>query len=131
MRKKRTTQKATETIMNAASRAADAVKTAPISETAEKAAAVVKETAEKVVEKVAEEAPEIAAAVRTRISDVTIEIFETCVDLAAVEKAVKKDAADKNLKGEIKIYINAERRAAYYTVNGEGSEVNKIDLTTL
>ena len=51
--------------------------------------------------------------------------------MKAIEEAVKKDAADKKLKGEIKIYVNAERRAAYYTVDGEGSEVNKIDLTTL
>lgn len=71
------------------------------------------------------------ATVRTRVSEVTLEIFETAVSLDTVQKAVKQEVADKKLKGEIKIYINAERRAAYYTVNGQGSEAYKIDLKSL
>lgn len=109
MRKKVTKQNATGTIKAAATKAAETVKNAPISETAEKA----------------------TFAILSRVTEVTLEIFETNVTMKAIEEAVKKDAADKKLKGEIKIYVNAERRAAYYTVDGEGSEVNKIDLTTL
>ena len=72
-----------------------------------------------------------ALAICSRVTEVTLEIFETNVTMKAIEEAVKKDAADKKLKGEIKIYVNAEHRAAYYTVDGEGSEVNKIDLKAL
>lgn len=44
---------------------------------------------------------------KTRIGNVKLEIFETNVTLKDVEKAVKKDAADRNLAGKIDIYLNA------------------------
>ena len=44
---------------------------------------------------------------------------------------VKKEVKANGLKGEIKIYLNAEQRAAYYTVDGQGSDDFKVDLTTL
>lgn len=47
--------------------------------------------------------------------------------LKSTNKAVKANG----LKGEIKIYLNAEQRAAYYTVDGQGSDDFKVDLTTL
>lgn len=116
------------------------------------------ETAEKVMDKVVEEAPvvaktisskteeimnspvvkegketveEVKKSIRTRVSEVNLEIFETSVSISAIEKAVKKAVSSRKLKGEIKIYINAEQRMAYYTVNGEGSEEFKIDLKSL
>lgn len=116
------------------------------------------ETAEKVIDKVAEEAPvvaktisskteeimnssvvkegketveEVKKTIRTIVPEVNLEIFETSVSISAIEKAVKKAVSSRKLKGEIKIYINAEQRMAYYTVNGEGSEEFKIDLKTL
>ena len=49
--------------------------------------------------------------------------------MAAVEKAVKKDAADKGMKGDITIYLNIAEQAAYYTVNGEGSENQKVHFS--
>ena len=52
---------------------------------------------------------------------------ETVVKTAAPAKEVKANG----LKGEIKIYLNAEQRAAYYTVDGQGSDDFKVDLTTL
>ncbi len=162
MRKRKTTQKAAETIKTAASKAADGLKEAQIPEAAEKATKTVKEKAAKIVEKITDETPDLVgtisskaeeiinspmveegkealkdtaekamATVRTRISDVTLEIFETSVSLDAIQKAVKKEVSDKKLKGEIRIYVNAERRAAYYTVNGQGSEAYKIDLKSL
>lgn len=131
-----------KTIKKAAYQAADTVKKA--AETvAEKAPEVIESVAdkaedfmnhpvvEKAMDKVEDAAEKVTRAVRTRISDVTIEIFETTVTLDAIEKAVKADAAAKKLKGEIKIYVNAEERAAYYTVNGEGDGSNKIDLRFL
>ena len=65
------------------------------------------------------------------LKEVSLEIFETNVSLKDVEKAVKKDVAEKGLTGDICIYINAERRAAYYTVNQEGSDEYKVDLGNL
>ena len=73
----------------------------------------------------------VALAAGTRVKEVSLEIFETNVSLKDVEKAVKKAVADKGLTGDISIYINAERRAAYYTVNQEGSDEYKVDLGNL
>ena len=70
-------------------------------------------------------------AATTRIKEVSLEIFETNVSMKDVEKAVKKAVADKGLTGDVSIYINAERRAAYYTVNQEGSDEYKVDLGNL
>lgn len=67
----------------------------------------------------------------TKISSVQIEIFETTVSLDAVKKAVRKSVKEKGLSGNIEIYLNAEERAAYYTVNGNGSPEYRIDLKTL
>lgn len=68
---------------------------------------------------------------KTRIGNVKLEIFETNVTLKDVEKAVKKDAADRKLAGKIDIYLNAEKRAAYYTVDGIGSEKYKVELNDI
>lgn len=113
--KKRRTQKTT-----------DSIKT-----TTTKAVETVKETVEKAADKIVEETSVLAEAICTKISEVNVEIFETNVSLDAIEKAVKKEASDKKLKGDIKIYINAEHRTAFYTVNGEGAKDYKIDLRTL
>ena len=86
-----------------------------IKQTAVKAAENMQETAEKVMDKVVEEAPVVAKT----ISSKTEEIMNSPV------------VKEGKLTGEIKIYINAEQRMAYYTVNGEGSEEFKIDLKTL
>ena len=67
----------------------------------------------------------------TKISSVQIEIFETTVSLDAMKKAVRKSVKEKGLSGNIEIYLNAEERAAYYTVNGNGSPEYRIDLKTL
>ena len=47
------------------------------------------------------------------------------------ERKIRKGLAEKGLTGDICIYINAERRAAYYTVNQEGSDEYKVDLGNL
>ena len=73
----------------------------------------------------------VRKAAGARVKEVSLEIFETNVSLKDVEKAVKKDVAEKGLTGDICIYINAERRAAYYTVNQEGSDEYKVDLGNL
>lgn len=48
------------------------------------------------------------------------------VSIPEVEKAVKKHAADNGLKGDINIYLNITEKAAYYTVNGNGGEGQKV-----
>lgn len=113
--KKRRTQKTTNSIKT----------------TTTKAVETVKETVEKAADKIAEEIPVLAEEICTKISEVNVEIFETNVSLDAIEKSVKKEVSDKKLKGDIKIYINAEHRTAFYTVNGEGAKDYKIDLRTL
>ena len=124
MRKKsvKTTAKSTEAITETAAKVEETVKAA--AQKVEESATAVKaatKTATKAVRKAA----------TTRIKEVSLEIFETNVSLKDVEKAVKKAVADKGLTGDICIYINAERRAAYYTVNQEGSDEYKVDLGNL
>ena len=118
--------KAPETVKEVLDKAPETVK--EVTDKAQEAVKDVAEAAEKTV-KTAKKTVRRAAGIR--IKDVTIEIFETSVSLSTVEKAVKKAVADKGLTGEVNIYLNAERRAAYYTVNGEGSEEYKVDLKEL
>ena len=143
--KKRRTPK-TNTIKATATKAVEAVK-----ETAEKVTDKIAEEAPMLAETITAKTEEIlnspiveegkeilketkekaSQAIRTMISEVNVEIFETNVSLDAIENAVKKAVSDKKLKGDIKIYINAEQRTAFYTVNVEGAEDYKIDLRTL
>ena len=144
--KKRKTQKTTDAIKATATKTVETVK-----ETAEKVAdkiaeetPVLAETITSKTEKImnspiVEEGKEIlketkekaSQVIRTKISEVNVEIFETNVSLDAIENAVKKSVTVKKLKGDIKIYINAEQRTAFYTVNGEGAEDYRIDLRSL
>ena len=71
------------------------------------------------------------AAPAKKVSDTVLEIFETKVSMKDLEAVIKKEVKANGLKGEIKIYLNAEQRAAYYTVDGQGSDDFKVDLTTL
>lgn len=148
MRKRsvKTAEKVKETVTAAAKKVEES---APVEKTAE----VVKEVVEKAPEAV-QKAEKTVKTVKTatkaatktaaktatkavrkatgaKVKEVSLEIFETNVSLKDVEKAVKKAVADKGLTGDICIYINAERRAAYYTVNQEGSDEYKVDLGNL
>ena len=151
MRKRRTNTKTGETLKKVAANASEALKNSGIPDavekTVDKLADQVPEAAEKIAEKAEEfmnapiieegkekiqdAAEKASATVRTRISEITLEIFETSVSLDAIQKAVKKDVSSKKLKGEVKVYINVDERAAYYTVDGRGNDSNKIDLKSL
>ena len=111
-------EKAKETVKEAAQKTGTTVKAA--TKTAKATTKAVKETTKAVKE-----------TARTRVGAVNLEIFETNVTVDAVKKAVKNYAAAKGLAGNIVIYLNAEERAAYYTVDGVGSEDYKVDLTAL
>ena len=138
--KKKMVEKATEAVAKteeAAERTEEVVKTmeAKFEENMNKpevkeAAAVVKEavksTAADVVKETKEQVKTAAKTVRTKIVDTKLEINGMSVSISEVEKAVKKAVADKGLKGEINIYLNVAEQAAYYTVNGEGSEEQKV-----
>ena len=78
------------------------------------------------VKETKEQVKTAAKTVRTKIVDTKLEINGMSVSISEVEKAVKKAVADKGLKGEINIYLNVAEQAAYYTVNGEGSEEQKV-----
>ena len=54
------------------------------------------------------------------------------VAVADMQNAVKKAVKDQGLEAsELKIYVNAQEQAAYYTVDGEGGQTYKVDLKTL
>ena len=148
MRKRnaKTTVKSTEAIAETAAKVKETVKTAAkkveASAPAEKTAEVVKEVVNKAPEVVQKAEKTVKTATKTatktvrkaagvRVKEVSLEIFETNVSMKDVEKAVKKAVADKGLTGDVSIYINDERRAAYYTVNQEGSDEYKVDLGNL
>ena len=89
------------------------------------------ETVREVAKKAEAVVTEVSKAASTKIGAIHLEIFETNVSMDDVKKAVKKDVAAKGLTGSIEIYLNAEERAAYYTVDGVGSAEYKIDLKSL
>ena len=68
---------------------------------------------------------------RKRSAKTTAKSTEAIAETAAKVKETVKTAAKKGLTGDVSIYINAERRAAYYTVNQEGSDEYKVDLGNL
>lgn len=123
---KTATTKARSTVKNTVEK----IETSPA---AEKTVQAVK----KVTDTVAAKAPEVVEEVKKtvagpKISGIILEIFETSFSMDTLEAAVKKDLETKELKGkDIQVYVNAEERAAYYTVDGQGSDDYRIDLTAL
>lgn len=87
-----------------------------------------KENFEDIADKAVEPAKTVVKSIRTKVSEVVIQYGEDFL-LADIEKAVKKDAANKKLKGDIKIYLNVSEKTAYYTVNGEGDSTMKVHFS--
>lgn len=94
-------------------------------------AKMIKEDTKEAAKTAGTEAKAAVKAARTKVSDVVLEVEEVNVSVSDIEKEVKKDALAKGLKGDIKIYLNINEKAAYYTVDGEGASEYKIDLTML
>lgn len=92
---------------------------------------MIKEDTKEAAKTAGTEAKAAVKAARTKVSDVVLEVEEVNVSVSDIEKEVKKDALEKGLKGDIKIYLNINEKAAYYTVDGEGASEYKIDLTVL
>lgn len=122
--------------VSSANTAADAKEAGKSSKVAEVLSSVmnkpeVVEAKEEISENIAEAKKQVKSAVktaRTKVLDTCVEFDGNSVSLTEVEKAVKKDAAEKGLKGEILIYLNINEQAAYYTVNGEGADTQKVRL---
>ena len=67
-----------------------------------------------------------------KFAETTIELPGFAVTMSSIEEAIKKDIKDKGIEGkEISVYVNVEQKAAYYTVDGQGSDDYRIDLNTL
>ena len=114
----KTTVKASEVIEEAKDAAADIAK-APVVEEA-------KETVKKAVKEVAKNID------IKKFAETTIELPGFAVAMSSIEEAIKKDIKDKGIEGkEISVYVNVEQKAAYYTVDGQGSDDYRIDLNTL
>ena len=99
--------------------------------TAAKTTATIKEATTKAT--VNKTVREVAQKMETKkITETTIELPGCAVTMTAIEEAVKKDMDAKEISGkEINVYINADQKAAYYTVDGEGADNYRIDLTSL
>ena len=73
-----------------------------------------------------------AAPRKTCKTSVCVEMNGLSVAVADIQNAVKKAVKDQGLEAsELKIYVNAQEQAAYYTVDGEGGQTYKVDLKTL
>ena len=105
------------------------------------AAAEAKATAVKAQEKVVAEVKEVAKTAKTATKTTTRKTCKTsvCVEMnglsvavADIQSAVKAAVKAQGLEAsELKIYVNANEQAAYYTVDGQGGESYKIDLKAL
>ena len=126
--RKRTTSRAKETIKEATTKATEAVKET-VEKTTVKASAVIEEAKETVKKAVKEVAKNIDI---KKFAETTIELPGFAVTMSSIEEAIKKDIKDKGIEGkEISVYVNVEQKAAYYTVDGQGSDDYRIDLNTL
>ena len=97
------------------------------------AAAEAKATAVKAQEKVVAEVKEVA---KTAAKTTTRKTCKTsvCVEMNGLSVAVADKAAVKAQgleASELKIYVNANEQAAYYTVDEQGGESYKVDLKAL
>ena len=102
------------------------------------AAAEAKATAVKAQEKVVaevKEAAKTAAKTTTRKTcktSVCVEMNGLSVAVADIQSVVKAAVKAQGLEAsELKIYVNANEQAAYYTVDGQGGESYKVDLKAL
>ena len=69
---------------------------------------------------------------KTCKTSVCVEMNGLSVAVADIQSAVKAAVKAQGLEAsELKIYVNANEQAAYYTVDGQGGESYKIDLKAL
>ena len=132
--KKITADTVVDAVTTGAAVVADAVATAT-----EAAVEATKKTTKKAAAKKATKAAEGEAAPKktTTRRKKTVVSFQVELDgltlaLEEIQAAVEKAVEEKGLKAaELKVYLNTTEKAAYYTVDGEGSAEYRVDLTTL
>ena len=141
--RKRTTSRAKETIKEATTKATEAVKetvekttvkaSEVIEEAKDAAADIAKAPVVEAKETVKKAVKEVAKNIDIKkFAETTIELPGFAVTMSSIEEAIKKDIKDKGIEGkEISVYVNVEQKAAYYTVDGQGSDDYRIDLNTL
>lgn len=111
---KKTTKKAAETTAAAKTTA-----------TAKKAAETTAEAPKKVVRKtVRKTAAKKAAETKTAVY---VEFFGKQISTSAIVEQIKNQNSDKKIE-TLDVYVKPEENAAYYVINGEGSDSYKIDL---
>ena len=103
------------------------VMNAPIMEKAKETVKDAAEIAEDTVKNVGKAAKDAS----NRVSAVMLEVQGLDLSIDDIKKAVKKDAAEKNLVGTIRIYLNVAQMAAYYTVDEKGSDEYKVDFVRI
>lgn len=109
-------KKAVETVVEAA-----VVEETPVKKTTKKAAAKTEETAEK---KPATRKRKPTTEVFVEFAGVQVSAAEIIEKAQAAFTAANEGVAVKS----ISIYVKPEENAAYYVVNGEGSEDYKVEL---
>lgn len=131
--KKITADTVVDAVTTGAAVVADAVATAT-----EAAVEATKKTTKRAAAKKTTKAAEgEAAPKKTTRRKKTVVSFQVELDgltlaLEEIQTAVEKAVEEKGLKAaELKIYLNTTEKAAYYTVDGEGSAEYRVDLTTL
>lgn len=103
------------------------VMNAPIMEKAKETVKDAAEIAEDTVKNVGKAAKDAS----NRVSSVMLEVQGLDLSIDDIKKAVKKDVAEKNLVGTIRIYLNVAQMAAYYTVNGQGNDDYKVEFVKI
>ena len=138
--RKKSTSRAKTTIKEATTKATEAVKET-VEKTTVKATEVIEEAKDAAADlakaPVVEEAKEtVKKAVKEVTKNIDIKKFvETTIELpgfAVTMSSIEEDIKVKGIAGkEVSVYLNVEQKAAYYTVDGQGSDDYKIDLNTL
>ena len=108
---KKTTKKAAET-------------TAAKTTTAKKAAETTAEAPKKVVRKTVRKTVAKKAETKTAVY---VEFFGKQISTSAIVEQITNQNSDKKIE-TLDVYVKPEENAAYYVINGEGSDSYRIDL---
>ena len=127
MRKKQSVSKIAKATVQEVKNNAKEVMNTPI---VEKAKETVKDAADKAEDTVKTMA-KAAKDAGNRVSTITLEVSGLNLSMDDIKKADRKDAADKGLHGTICIYLSVVQMAAYYTVDGKGSDDYKVDFVRI
>ena len=98
--------------------------TAAKTTTAKKAAETTAEAPKKVVRKTVRKTVAKKAETKTAVY---VEFFGKQISTSAIVEQIKNQNSDKKIE-TLDVYVKPEENAAYYVINGEGSDSYRIDL---